>query len=186
MGLCLYTTNYFSLAAFRILSLSLTFTVLTVCLRMCLFGFILFGTLGLPGPLESLFPSTDQGGFQPLFLQVTFLPLSLPLLLQAPLYMNIFCLMLSQRSLSLSSLKFLFFFLLLCLGESYWFVFQLADSCSCLIQSPVEFLQCIFSSVIAYVWYFLIFNVSLLKFSLYSSVLLPSSVSTLLTITLNA
>lgn len=38
-------TSYFFLDDFRILSLSLTFAILIIiCLVMCLFGFILFGT----------------------------------------------------------------------------------------------------------------------------------------------
>ena len=51
-------------AAFRTLSLSLTFTILIrICLGVDVFGFILFATLGTPA-FEFFFPSSDLGSFQ--------------------------------------------------------------------------------------------------------------------------
>ena len=49
MEVPLYITSCFSLAAFKILSLSLTFDILIVmCLDVHVFGFILFGSLCVP------------------------------------------------------------------------------------------------------------------------------------------
>ena len=46
MGVPLFVTSWFSLAAFRFLSLSLIFAILVVmCLGVALFGFVLFWTL---------------------------------------------------------------------------------------------------------------------------------------------
>ena len=51
-------------AVFRILSLSLTFTILIrICLGVDVFGFILFVTLGIPA-FEYFFTSSDLGCFQ--------------------------------------------------------------------------------------------------------------------------
>ena len=113
---------------------------------------------GFLDPWKVCFLPQTREVLQPLFLQVTFLPLSLPLLLLAPLYMNIFCLMLSQRSLSLSSLKFFFFFSFCC---SVW-VSPIVLSSSLPIHSLASFslllspCSIFFSLVITYVWYFLI------------------------------
>ena len=60
----------FSLAAFIILSLSLTFAIfITICLGVSLFGFIFLRNSVLPVSCYT-FPSSDLGNFQPLFLQI--------------------------------------------------------------------------------------------------------------------
>ena len=61
-------THCFSLAAFRILSLFLTFTTfIIICLELICWGPSVF-----PGP-EYLFPSLGLVNFQPLFLKIHFL-----------------------------------------------------------------------------------------------------------------
>ena len=157
MGLCLYTTNCFSLAAFIILFI-LNFYHFN-CVSWCVsFWFHLVWNSWASWTLgKSVFLPQIREVLQPLFLQVTFLSLSLPLLLLAPLYMNIFCLM-SQRSLSLSSLKFFFFFPFC---GSVW-VSPIVFSSSLPIHSLASFnlllspCSVFFSSLITYVWYFLI------------------------------
>ena len=48
MGVPLYVTSCFYLDAFNVVSLSLSFDILIImCLDVGLFGFLLFGTLGL-------------------------------------------------------------------------------------------------------------------------------------------
>ena len=59
MGTPLYITNFFSLSAFKILSLSLTFSILIMmCLGVGLFASVLFETLWLLG-LACLLPSPN-------------------------------------------------------------------------------------------------------------------------------
>lgn len=60
-----------------------------------------------------------------------------------------------------------------------WFIFLPRPICC---WTPLGY----FSVVITYIWYFLVFSISLLKFSLWSSILLPSSVSIFITISLNS
>ena len=70
-------------------------------------GFIYLEVSGLPGP-GCLFPSPYEGNFQPLRLQIFFLVLSL---IFQRFYMQIsFCLMLSQRSLMVSTFYLFFSF----------------------------------------------------------------------------
>ena len=77
--------NCFSLAAFNILSLSLTFGILIMmCLGVDLFASILTGTLCDSWP-ACLFPSANQGSFLSLFFQIDFQFLALFLLLLATL-----------------------------------------------------------------------------------------------------
>ena len=87
-------------------------------------------------------------------------------------------------------LFFSFLFLLFWLGGLYCFVFQIADPFFCNLQSAIDFLLVYF--FIAVIVFFrshglcLIFSVSLLKFSLSSSILLPSSVRIFMSLTLNS
>ena len=81
MGALLQVTICFSLAVFKILSLSLTFGVLIMMhLGVVLFASILFGFYVLPR-LVCLFPSPNQENFLSLFFQINFQFLTLPLLL---------------------------------------------------------------------------------------------------------
>ena len=81
----LWITNCFSLAAFNILSLSLTFgSLIMICLGVGLFASTCLGLSVLPG-LACLFPSPNQGIFLSLFFQIDFQFLALYLLLLAPL-----------------------------------------------------------------------------------------------------
>ena len=88
MGTPLQVTLCFSLAAFNILSLSLTFGILIIiCPGVGLFPTFLFGTL-LPG-LACLCPSSNQGSFLSLFFQIDFQSLVLSLLPLSPLDANV-------------------------------------------------------------------------------------------------
>ena len=85
MGTPLQVTLCFPLAAFNILSLSLTFGILIMtCLDVVLFGSNLFGALWVSW-IVCLFPLPNQGGFLSLFFQISFQFLARPLLLLAPL-----------------------------------------------------------------------------------------------------
>ena len=109
-----------------------------------------------------------------------------------PIMQMLFCLMWSHRSLKLSSLlKILFSFCCsvwvsptaLSSNSHPFFCSSglLLNRASMFYRSVVMF----FSSVTS-VWYFLIVSVSLLKFSLYLSIHIPSSVSIFVAITLNS
>ena len=85
MGTPFQVTLCFSLAAFKIISLSLSFGILIMmCLGVVLFDSIFLGLPVLP-ELVCLFPLPNQGSFLPLFFQISFQFLSVPLLLLAPL-----------------------------------------------------------------------------------------------------
>ena len=85
MGTPLEVTNFFPLAAFKVLSLCLTFGILIMmCLGVVLFGSSCLGLSVLPG-LVCLFPSQDWEIFFLYFLQVSFQFLALPVLLLVPL-----------------------------------------------------------------------------------------------------
>lgn len=92
--------------------------------------------------------------------------------------------------LSYPHLFFSFFFLLFWLGGLRCFVFQIADPLFCNLQSAIDFLLVYF--FIAVIVFFssdglcLIFPVSLLKFSLSWSILLPSSMRIFMSLTLNS
>ena len=81
----LQVTNLFSLAAFKILSLSLTFGILImICLGVGLFASMWFGTLCASWTCMSI-PSPNYGSFLSLFFQIDFLFFALSLFLLAPL-----------------------------------------------------------------------------------------------------
>ena len=77
MGTPLQVTLCFSLAAFKILSLSL---ILVNVIIMCLGMFLLLGS-DLPGLTESLFSLPDWGSFPSLCFQISFQFLAIPILL---------------------------------------------------------------------------------------------------------
>ena len=100
----LYVTSCFSLAAFKILSLLLFFTnLITTCLSVDLFGFILFGTLCASWTWMSVsFPRL--GKFSAIISSNKLsAPFSLSSLSGTPIVQMLTCLMLSQRSLKVSS-----------------------------------------------------------------------------------
>ena len=77
----LYVTSYFSLAAFKILSLSWNFAILIMmCLVVGLFGFLLLGTL-CDSYVCVTFSLIKLGSFPSLLFQTGFLSLALILLL---------------------------------------------------------------------------------------------------------
>ena len=82
----LQVTVSFSLAAFKILSVSLILgNVIMMCLGVFLLGSNFFGTLSYLGFLEVLSPLPDEGSSPSLFVQISFQFVVLPLLLLAPL-----------------------------------------------------------------------------------------------------
>ena len=83
-GIPLQETNCFSLAAFKILSLSLTFSILIMCLRVVLFTSILFGTLCGSWTCMSI-SFTKLRKFSFIIFQIDVQYLALSLLLLAPL-----------------------------------------------------------------------------------------------------
>ena len=84
MGTPLQVTVSFSLAAFKILSLSLVLgNVIIMCLGVCCFGSNFFGTPSASWTSESVFPSPDWGSSPSLFFQISFQFLALPLYLLA-------------------------------------------------------------------------------------------------------
>ena len=112
MGILLQVTNYFSFAAFKILSLSLTFGILIMmCLAVGLFGFILFGTLSTSWTCMFIY-FTKLGKCSFIIFSIRF-PISCSFSSSGtPMMPMLDLLKLSQRLLSLSSLFFIFFFLL--------------------------------------------------------------------------
>lgn len=100
----------------------------------------------LSGPPVSrcLLPSLGQESFQPLFLQISLLPLTLSLFVWDPYNVN--CVLIDRSFKLFSLFKIL---LLLFLGKLYYFVLQITDFL-CFIQQALESLQCIFSAVTLY------------------------------------
>ena len=86
MGTPLQVTVSFSLATFKILSLSLILgTVIMMCLGCTSLGPTSLGLSELPGFPGSLFPLPDWGSSPSLFVQISFHFLPLPHLLVVPL-----------------------------------------------------------------------------------------------------
>ena len=100
--------------------------------------------------------------------------------------MNFILLILSQRSLEVSSLKIFFFISLLVWASSIVLSSSLLIYFSASSNLLLNSFRVFFSSPITYIWSFLEFSISLLKFSLCSSILLLSSVSIFITISLNS
>ena len=103
MGFPLYVITCFSLAAFKILSLFLSFFM---CLSVFLFGFILFGTLWVSWTWMSF---SRLGKFSAIISSNNFSgPFSLSSPSGTPIMWMLFCLMLYQIFLKVSSLFFFF------------------------------------------------------------------------------
>ena len=85
-GTPLQVTVSFSLAAFKVLSLSLILgNIIMMCLGVCFLSPTSSGLSELSEIPGSLFPLTDQGSSPSLCFQMSFQFLTLPLLLLAPL-----------------------------------------------------------------------------------------------------
>ena len=141
MGFPLYVTCCFSLAAFNILSLCLVFVSLfSMWLGMFLLGFILYGTLCASWTWLTISFSM-LGKFSAIisleFFSFLFFYSSSSV---TPILWMLLHLILSQRSLRLSSGLFFFFFYFILLFRSYshHFIFQLTDSFFCFRHSAID------------------------------------------------
>ena len=126
----------FSLAAFKIPSVSPTFSILIrIHLGVTLFGFILFETLcGSLISISLFFPGMVH--FQLLFYYICFLPFSFSLYLVLLGPQNIGLLDVPHKSLSCLHLKLSFLFV--ALFEFHRPVFDFSDPFLCFIKSVVE------------------------------------------------
>lgn len=192
MGLPLNVTICFSLTDFKILFLSLTFEILIImsCLGVDILVIILYGILWASWTWMSI-SFLRLRKFSTLISSNKF---SAPFSLSSPcgtlIIQILFHLMLSYRSLKLSSFfKILVFFL-----HSIW-VSSIALSSSTLIHSSIWSSLLLSHYSIFSVWLFilqlcdfslvLISSTSLLNFSLYLYILLPNLLSIFMTINLN-
>ncbi|KAF6327521.1 hypothetical protein mRhiFer1_008242 [Rhinolophus ferrumequinum] len=180
MGVPLYVTLRLSLAAFRILSLSLSFAILTImCLGVDLFGLILVGTLCTSWTCM-LVSFIRLGKFSDIITSNMF---SIPCLLSSPsgipMMRMLLRLMLSQRSLRPSSL----FFILFSFCCSVWVISATLSSKSLIRSSASSSLLVIPSSeflisVIVFFssnWFFVMISTSFFMFSLSSFVMISTS-----------
>ena len=109
MGISLYVICCFSLAVLNIFSLCLIFVILTnMCLSMFLFGFILYGTLCFLDLFDYfLFHVVEVLNYY--LFKYFLIPFLLFFFSGTPIIRMLVCLMLSQRSLRLSSILFIRF-----------------------------------------------------------------------------
>ena len=110
MGFPLYVTCYFSLAAFNILFLCLVFvSLISMCLGVFLLGFILYGTLCTFWTWLN-FSSSMLGKFSTYnLLKIFLIPFLFLFFFWDPIIWMQVHLILSQRSLRLSSVLFILF-----------------------------------------------------------------------------
>ena len=138
MGIPIYVTRCFSLAAFRIFSLSLAFTTLIIiCLNVILWVHLIRTLLGfldlgicLLSQIMEILATLSSNNFSGPFSPSSF---------RSPIMQMLFHFLLPPKSLKLSSLFFFFSILLLCLGEFHCFVFCLlihSSSSSSLLLNP--------------------------------------------------
>lgn len=108
-------------------------------------------------------------------------PFSLSSFFETLIIWVLFHLMFSHWSFKLTLLFHCFFFFPFCGSEFYCSVFQVADQFCCIIQSLLNHTSLsfiVFFISVIFIWYFLIlFSSLLLKLSLWSSILLLSSVN---------
>ena len=147
----LYIANCFSLAAFKILSLS-HFQQFNFNVTQCeSFELLLLGTVWTSW-IWCLFLSSGQGSFQSLFLCVSILSLSfLLLLVPSPVINVLVYLMVYHKFLKLSSL----FFILFCFSDWINFIalsshslILFSESSGLLLISLLNFLQLLYSSAL--------------------------------------
>ena len=138
MGVPLYVTCFFSLAAFDILSLSCIFaTLLTPCLGVFLFGLILFGTLCAFWTWMSVsFPSF--GKFSAIISSNMFSAPFLSLFSFWDSYNANVSMLDVVSEVSNSPHFFLFFFSFFLFNDLHCSVFQLIDLFLCIISSTVN------------------------------------------------
>ena len=139
MGIPLSVFSCFSLAPFNIFSLYLIFdSFIHMCLGMFLLAFVLYRTLCSSSTwLTISFPIL--GKFSTIISSNIF---SVPFFFcssRTPIIWMVVRLMLSQRSLRLSSIFFhSFFFILLCGGYFHYFIFQVTYTFFCLSYSAID------------------------------------------------
>ena len=141
MGIPLYVICCFSLAASNIFSLYLIFdSLIYMCLGVFLLGFILYGTLCVSWTwLTISFPILRK--FSTIISSNIF---SVPLFFSSssgtPIVRMLVRLILSQRSLRLSSILFFFFFFFILLSSNYfhYLIFQVTYPFFCLSYSAVD------------------------------------------------
>ena len=140
MGVPLYVICYFSFVAFNVLSLIFV-SLITMCLSVFLFGFILSGTLCTSWTwLTISFPML--GKFSAKYFLRSLLSLSSPS--GTPMMRMLVHLMLSQESLRPSSFFFLsLFYILFCGSDFHHSVLQVTYLFFCLSYSAVDSFQCI-------------------------------------------
>ena len=139
MGVPLYVICLFSLVAFHILSLSLIFvSLITMCLGVFLLGFILAGSLCASWTwLTISFPI--WGDFSAIISSDIFSdPFSLSSLSGTHIMGMLVHLVLSQRSLWLSSSFFFLFHILFCGSDLHHSVLQLIYPFFCLSYSAID------------------------------------------------
>ena len=139
MGMPLYVTNYFSLAAFKVLALFLTISILIMlCHGVGLFTSILFGTLCASWSCMTI-SFTKLGKFSFISFSNRF-PLSYSFSSPSvtPMMQMLEHLKLFQRLLTLASFFWiLFFFLLFSLVVFCFLIFQIIDLTLSLIHSTI-------------------------------------------------
>ena len=140
MGIPLYVIFCFSLAAFNIFSLNLIFvSFINMCLGVFLLRFILYGTLCFLN-LGGYFLSCVREVFHYNLFRYFLRPFLFLFFSGTPIIRMLVPLVLSQRSLRLSSIPFTLFFFILLLGSYFHHsVLQLTYSFFCLSYSVIGF-----------------------------------------------
>ena len=140
MGVPLYVICHFPLVAFNILSSPFIFiSLITMWLSVFLLGFILPGTLCFPDLLDYFLSHVwEVFSYYPFkYFFRSFLSLSSAS--ETPIMQMLLHLMLSQRSLRLSSFLFiLFFYILFCGSDFHHSVLRVIYPCFCLSYSAVD------------------------------------------------
>ena len=144
MGLPLYAICYFTFVAFNVLSLCLGFvSLISMCLGIFLFGFILYGTLWASWTWLAIFFSM-LGKISTIISSKFSHTLSFSVLILGPLYFECWCIWYGPRGvLRLSSVLFILF-TLFCSSEV---IFNILPSSSLIHSSASDILLLIPSRV---------------------------------------